>query len=94
MISRSGSQRTAGNRPYSSNNPFRNASTDSSVNQYSKDRQFQEWVKANGVGSPYAKESRATSSSSFGNSIDEEEEHSNNSTVPREPLGAVGVRYV
>lgn len=34
-------------RPYSVNNPFRNASTDSSINQYKSDLEFQNWVREN-----------------------------------------------
>ncbi|CAI4058962.1 Pal1p SKDI_04G5580 [Saccharomyces kudriavzevii IFO 1802] len=33
------------NRPFSVNNPFRNATLDSSINQYKNDSQFQEWAK-------------------------------------------------
>lgn len=32
-------------RPFSVNNPFRNATVDSSINQYKNDSQFQEWAK-------------------------------------------------
>ncbi|KAL6949994.1 hypothetical protein ACO0QE_000663 [Hanseniaspora vineae] len=37
----------ASQRPYSVNNPFRNASTDSSINQYKSDLEFQNWVREN-----------------------------------------------
>lgn len=93
MISRSGSQRTgsATNRPYSSNNPFRTAANDSSVAQYSSDRQFQDWVRANGVQSPYAHNSRANSSSSVAESIEEHQEELDQS--PR-PARIVAEKYV
>ena len=32
-------------RPFSVNNPFRNAAIDSSINQYKNDSQFQEWAR-------------------------------------------------
>lgn len=93
MISRSGSQRTgSGNaRPYSSNNPFRTAASDPSVAQYSSDRQFQEWVRANGVQSPYALNGGSHSSLSIPESIEEHEQGLQPS--PR-PLRAATDKYV
>lgn len=93
MISRSGSQRTAAapNRPYSSNNPFRTAASDASVAQYSSDRQFQDWVKANGVQSPYAHGSRANSSSSIAESS---EEHAEAPLSSPRPVVSVPDKYV
>lgn len=84
MISRSGSQSTNRNRPYSVNNPFRNASVDSAVGQYSNDRQFQEWVKENGA-VPMGISGRNSSMSSLQNSA--EGEYSDNSPRVHSPLG-------
>ncbi|CDO96369.1 unnamed protein product [Kluyveromyces dobzhanskii CBS 2104] len=71
---------TGAQRPYSSNNPFRNVSHDSSINQYESDADFQNWVSQNTKPTPYSSGRRNDSTSSFTDSIEEtsEEEYANN----------------
>lgn len=74
---RSNSQKSA-QRPYSVNNPFRNASRDSSLNQYETDQDFQNWVAQNARTAPYiASGGRNASSVSFTDSIEEHPEEAN-----------------
>lgn len=77
---RSNSQRANSQRPYSLNNPFRNASVDSSINQYETDTDFQNWVSQNTKPMPYATGRRNDSSLSFTDSINETPEEEDHNT--------------
>lgn len=85
MINRSDSQRSGSSRPYSANNPFRSAATDSSLTEYQTDQDFQNWVSTNAINAPYGGRKNG-STLSFTDSIEEEPDFYSQMPIQPQPV--------